>query len=161
VGQIRRKSVGGCGVIFDPESQKYAVLKREDGHLGLFAGGVSKDEDIQQGILREVIEESGLHDFLYIEKIAEALSHFYNILKNVNRVAHATCFLVVLRSTDLIPTKLESHEKFTLAWATPSEIISDWESWNEDRGNDHWIYFFKKSVNRAIELGYDTTNFKI
>ena len=83
---------GGCGVVIDPVSQKYAVNKHQNGLLGLFSGGVDKNEDIRAGVLREVTEESGLDDFLYIEKIAEAVTHYYNILKNVNRVAHATFF---------------------------------------------------------------------
>ncbi|MEK7088899.1 MAG: hypothetical protein AAB913_02095 [Patescibacteria group bacterium] len=29
---------------------------------------------------------------------------------------------------------------------------------NENKNYDHWIYFLRKSVNRAIELGYDTIN---
>jgi ADP-ribose pyrophosphatase YjhB (NUDIX family) len=124
----------------------------------LFSGGVNDGEDIKDGVLREVTEESGLHDFLYVEEIAEALCHYNNILKNVNRLAHATCFLVVLKDSNLIDTKLEEHEKLTLAWSTPEEIISNWESRNENQGYDHWIYFFKKSIARAKELGYDKTS---
>ena len=146
---------GGCAVVFSPETQKYAVGKQDDGRLRLFSGGADPREDIKEEALREGIEESGLHDFLYVEKIAEVLAHYYNNLKNVNRVAHVTCFLVILKSTDLVPTRLEEHEKFSLAWATAEEIISDWESRNENKDYDHWIYFMKKSVKRAMELGYD------
>jgi ADP-ribose pyrophosphatase YjhB (NUDIX family) len=151
---------GGCGVVFDPQTQKYAVGKGETGHLRLFSGGLNPKEEIKDGVLREVVEESGLCDFLYVEKIAEGLCHFHNILKNVDRVAYATCFLVILKSNKLIPTQLEEHEKFSLAWATPEEIISNWEKRNQNKDYDHWIYFFKKSINRAIELGYDKTNNK-
>ena len=155
---------GGCGVVFDPATEKYAVSSRiHDGfpRLGLFSGGVDREEDMQEGVLREVREESGLHDFLYVEKIGEAICHFHNNLKNVNRVAHATCFLIILRSADLVDTKLEEHEKFTLAWATADEILSNWKFRNKEYGNndcDHWIYFMKKSVARAKDLGYDTTS---
>ncbi|HEV7424058.1 MAG TPA: NUDIX hydrolase [Candidatus Paceibacterota bacterium] len=149
---------GGCGVVFYPETQKYAVGKDNNGWLRLFSGGVNPNEDVKDGSLREVREESGLYDFLYVEKIAEALCHFHNTLKNVNRVAHATCFLVILKSDKLMPAQLEEHEKFTLAWATPEEILSNWESRNQNKDYDHWIYFFKKSINRAIELGYDKTS---
>lgn len=117
---------GGCGVVFDPETQKYAVGKKpDDGLYILFSGGVNLNEEVKDGILREVKEESGLYYFLYVEKIAEALSHFYNNAKNVNRVAHATCFLVILRSNKLVPTKLEKHEKFVLVWRTPEEILAN------------------------------------
>ena len=104
--------------------------------------------------MREVTEESGLFDFEYIEKIADALCHFHNTLKNVDRVAYATCFLVILKSAKLIPTKLEEHEKFVLVWADPEVIIKNWEDRNQNKDYDHWIYFFKKSIERLKELGY-------
>ena len=152
------KRDGGCGIIFDPSTQKYAAGKQESGRLILFGGGLDIGENFKDGILREVVEESGLHNFSYVEEIAEAICHFHNSAKNINRVAYAKCFLVILKSRDLMPTKLEEHEKFSLAWITPEEILLNWESRNGNKDHDHWIYFFKKSVNRAIELGYDTTN---
>lgn len=150
---------GGCGVVFDPTNQKYAVGKRsEDGLFILFSGGVENGEDIQKGVLREVTEESGLSEFLYIERIAEAFTHYRNLAKKVNRVAHATCFLVILKNTNLIDVKLEAHEKFSLHWAATEEIISNWVSRNENKDYDHWIYFLTESVKRARELGYDKTS---
>jgi 8-oxo-dGTP pyrophosphatase MutT (NUDIX family) len=150
---------GGCGIVFDPESQTYAVGEHtDDGLFRLFSGGVDPEEDIQQGVLREIIEESGLNNFKYVEKIAEARTHYRNTLKNVNRVAHATCFLVVLENTDLVEVKLEEHEKFALVWSTAEQILSNWETRNENKDYDHWIYFLKKSVARAKALGYDTTS---
>ncbi len=150
---------GGCAVVFDPKSQRYAVNKHaKNGLLGLFSGGVDPDEDIQVGILREVTEESGLDEFSHIEKIAEALTHYHNMLKDVNRVAKATCLLVILKSTHRVPVRREAHEKFTLAWATAEEILNNWSARNGNKDYDHWIYFLKKSVVRAIELDYDRTS---
>ena len=150
---------GGCAVVFDPSAQKYAVGRQTaDGLFRLFSGGVSAEEDIQEGVLREVIEESGLHDFLHVEKIAEAFTHYRNSLRNVNRVAKATCFLVVLKTVNLVPVALEDHEKFTLAWATAHEILENWNSRNENKDYDHWIYFMNKCVSRAKELGYDESS---
>lgn len=146
---------GGCGVVFDPKTRKYAVNKHIDNELFiLISGGVDANEDIQKGVLREVTEESGLYDFLYVEKIGEAITHYYNFAKKVNRDAHATCFLIVLKSVDQIPLKLEEHEKFTLLWVTAEEIFANWESRNQSKDYDHWIYFLKKAVTRIKELGY-------
>jgi ADP-ribose pyrophosphatase YjhB (NUDIX family) len=145
---------GGCGVVFDPVTQLYAVGEDQIGRLRLFSGGVNIGEDIKDGVLREVVEESGLYDFKYVEKIGEALCHFHNTLKNVDRVAYATCFLVILKSNKLIPTQLEVHEKFVLVWKTPAEIMKDWELRNGQKDLDHWVYFFKKSIARIKELGY-------
>ncbi len=153
---------GGCAVVFDPVSQKYAVNKYIDhNRFGFFSGGVEDGEDMQNGILREVTEEGGLYDFLYVEKIGEAECHFYASLKKVNRVARATCLLVILKSINLKPTQLEEHERFELAWVTAKEMLLDLNKNNKDKNRDHWIYFFKKAVNRAIELGYDTTSQKM
>jgi len=105
-----------------------------------------------------VVEESGLYEFLFVEKIGGALAHYRNVLRNVNRVTHSTCFLVILKSRKVKPAELEEHEKFELTWATAGEILSNWNSRNENHDHDHWIYFFGKSVSRAKELGYDTTS---
>jgi hypothetical protein len=146
---------GGLAVVFDLATEKYAVgLQTENGLFRLFSGGVDAGEDIQAGTLREVTEESGLYDFAHVEKIGEALTHYHNTLRNVNRVAHATCFLVILKSTDLVPVHLEAHEKFSLAWVTSEEIFANWHAANEKRDYDHWVYFLEKCVGRIKKLGY-------
>lgn len=146
---------GGFGVIFDPETQLYAVGKNiGDGNLRFFGGGIDPEEGIEEGVLREVTEESGLHDFSYIEKIGKVLAHYHNKPKNINRVTEAVCLLVILKSTNLIDTKLEEHEKFALEWATVDKIFSDLKSRNQEKDYDHWIYFLEKSVKRIKELGF-------
>jgi len=153
---------GGCAVVFDPISQKYAVYRNlKNNILGLYGGGFNDGENEEEGVLREVIEESGLYDFLYIEKIDKVLTHYFNFNKKKNRVAMATCFLVILKSKNLKPTKFEEHEEFELEWVTPKDLFFIWENNSKDKNYDHWIYFLKKSVNRAIELGYDSTSHKI
>jgi ADP-ribose pyrophosphatase YjhB (NUDIX family) len=146
---------GGCGIVFDPKTGKFAMGKHLDiDRLRLFSGGVGPDEDIQIGVLREVTEESGLHDFLYVEKISQAFTHYHNILKNVNRIGLATCFLVILKSADLKPVAHEEHEKFSLVWATTDEIFANWKKWNANKDNDHWLYFMDLATKRMGELGY-------
>ena len=150
---------GGCGIVFDPLTQRYAVYKHSKSNaLCLYGGGINKDEDPKEGILREIVEESGLHDFLYAEKVDKVITHYYNSNRGINRVAYATCFLVILKSTDLLPTKLEEHEKFESKWETSEKIFSSWKSENQNKDYDHWFYFFKKAISRAKELGYDTTS---
>ena len=152
---------GGCGVIFDPETQKYAVYKSEVADkniLGLFAGGLEKGEDEEKGILREITEESGLYDFEQVEKIGETFAHFHNARKNLNRSGLASCFLVVLKSKKTKKVNHEAHEDFSLHWATAEEIAENWNK-NLEGGNiDQWVWFLPKAVGRAIELGYDKTS---
>ena len=150
---------GGCAVVFDPVTQKYAVGERaKDGLFLLYSGGAEEGEAIKDAILREVTEESGLHGFKQVEKIAEALTHYYNRGKDVNRLAHATCLLVILNHSETVPTQLEAHEDFTLRWTTPSEILANWKKHNTDHSLDHWIYFLSLAVERAVELGLDTAS---
>lgn len=146
---------GGCAVIFDPIHRKYAVGSHASAKAySLFSGGVERDEDITDAIVREVKEESGLYDFLRVEKIGEALTHYYNSRKNVNRVAYATCLLIILKSTDLVETKQEEHEKFLLVWKTKEEILENWKAMNQNQDYSHWIFFFEKAIQRIKELGY-------
>ena len=149
---------GGCGVVFDPKSQKYAVAAWNNGMIGLFSGNVGKTEDEQAGILREVTEESGLHDFLHIEKIATAYPHYYNSAKNSNRHGSAACYLAVLKTANMRPTKREAHEKFELQWHSPAEILNNWLKYNQKNDLDHWVWFLRQAVGKAIELGYDSTS---
>ncbi len=146
---------GGLGVIFDPETQLYAVGNQPSGLLALFAGGVDPKDDIQEGVLREVREESGLYDFLYVEKLGAGYAHYRNSLRNVNRFTKSTAFLIVLKSRSLQATKLEAHEQFTLAWATPEELLANWNVRNENKDHDHSIYFLERAVSRVKELGHD------
>lgn len=49
---------GGCAVVFDPQTQKYAVYHNlKNGLLGLYGGGFDEGEDEREGVLRELSEE--------------------------------------------------------------------------------------------------------
>ena len=147
---------GGVGIVFDPKTKKYAVGEQhENGSYRLFSGGVDPDEDLEKGILREVTEESGLYDFQHVENIGQGFAHYYNSLRKVNRVTLSTCLLIILKSADLKPVKLEEHEKFTLSWVTQEELMADLKARNAEGNNDHWIYFMERAINRIKELGYD------
>ncbi|HEX7651536.1 MAG TPA: hypothetical protein VF439_02355, partial [Candidatus Paceibacterota bacterium] len=98
---------------------------------------------------------SGLHDFLRVEKVGSVLTHYRNNVKEVNRVAHATCFLMILQSADTLPLALEDHEKFALTWVPASEILEDWKSRNENEDYSHWIYFMENALGMLRELGYE------
>ncbi len=150
---------GGCAIVFDPKTQKYAFLKNGDGKWPfLLAGGVEPGEDLHAGILREVAEEGGLIDLDHTEEIGVAYGHYRHALKKTNRRAKATCLLVILKSSKTIQTKLEKHEKdFRLEWLDPADVLAAWES-HAEGDYDHYQIFLRRAVARAIELGYDTTS---
>ena len=150
---------GSFSVVFDPKRQKYAVATHPDGLIRLFGGGAEGSEDLERGIRREIVEESGLYDFGTIERIKHYFAHYFNSRKQVYRSALAVCFLVILKSDARKEQHLEPHEKgFELVWMTPQEIVRNWSAHNTDHDLDHWFVCLRESVARAIELGYDTTN---
>lgn len=148
---------GGCAVVFDPNTQKYAFARLETGSTNFFAGGVGPEEDLHKGILREVEEESGLTDITHVEEIGVAYAHYRNVLKKTNRIAKATSLLVILNSAHTVETKLEAHEKFHLVWLSAEEVLKQWQA-SENRDYDHYILFLQHGVARAMKLGYDTTS---
>jgi 8-oxo-dGTP pyrophosphatase MutT (NUDIX family) len=146
---------GGCAVIFDPKTKLFAVGElRESGQYVFFGGGINEGEDIKECVLREVMEESGLHDFVHIEKLSEVITHYRNNVKKVNRKAHATCFLFILNSNNLHGQQLEEHEKIDLVWTKAENIKENWESRNENKDFDHWLYFLKLAQGKLNSMGY-------
>lgn len=147
---------GGGAVIFDPETKKFGVYKMIDnGYLGLFGGGVDEGENIKECVVREIIEESGLNDFSYIEELGEVLAHYHHNRKKLNRITKAKFYLFILKSKNVVETKHEEHENFFLFWACLDEILSDLNSRNQDKNYDHWLYFLDKAEKRIRELGHD------
>lgn len=148
---------GVCALIYDPETNAFAMLKWNHGLFGLVAGGLNTDEKIEDAIKREMIEESGLYDIKSIENLCYANAHFFNTAKQTNRDADTDCFLVVLSSRKTKPLQTEDHEQFELCWVTPEEILENWNKKNMTGGLDHWIDFLHKSLYRLKKLGYPVT----
>ena len=144
---------GGCAIVYDPHEKKFAVARQHDGVFRIYSGGLEANEDVQEGTLRELKEESGLYDFARVEYLTEALTHYYNSLRKVNRVAHATCFLVIVNSRKTQSVQLEAHETFTLEWATAEDILDNWRKHNQNHDFDHWMYFFECAQGKIKELG--------
>jgi ADP-ribose pyrophosphatase YjhB (NUDIX family) len=147
---------GGCCVVFHPEIKKYAVYKRPNSKVfGLFGGGFNEGEDERIGSIRELIEESGLTDHLSVERVDKVITHYYNNNKNIARIAHAVCFLVVLKSDKRENMAREEHENsFQFVWATEAEIVNSWKENNHNEDYSHWIYFMEKASKRIKELGF-------
>jgi leucyl-tRNA synthetase len=149
---------GGASVVFDPNTQKYAFLQIEkNGNIALFAGGRKPAEELHEGILRELREESGLTHIKQYEEIGTVYGHYYHSLKEINRRASATILLVNLEDTEAIPTQLEAHEKFHPVWLDALEVLTKWQA-DKSGDYDHYAYALKLAVGRNIELGFDTTS---
>lgn len=146
--------IGVCGIIYDPKTKKFAVAEWADGWgkglYGLFGGGREKTETPYDAVLREVAEESGLHDFASVEYLYSTVSHYYNGPKKSARRATVDCFLMILNSNKPQDHKREAHETFTLGWRTAEEILANWQERNhnetEELNYDHWIEFLQRGV---------------
>lgn len=146
---------GGSSVVFDPKTQKYAFPRFDtNGNIALFAGGRKEGEDLYDGILRELREESGLTHVKHYEEVCVAYGHYYHTLKHLNRRAKATALLVILEDANTVEPQLEPHEKFHLEWHDAADVLAIWQQ-DEGHNYEHYILFLKQAVGRAIELGYD------
>jgi leucyl-tRNA synthetase/inosine/xanthosine triphosphate pyrophosphatase family protein/predicted NUDIX family NTP pyrophosphohydrolase len=146
---------GGCGVVFDPETQKYAFAGFEDGRYLFFAGGNDEGESVKNAVIREVKEESGLTNFTSIEQVGYAYTHFHNQMKKVNRVATVECYNFVLTNSEVVEVSREAHENFQLVWRDAKEVLDCWTRNNADEGYTHYIEFLKKAVAKNISRGVD------
>lgn len=55
-----RATVSQRGVVFDPGDDVLLVRRRSDGGWELPGGRLGRDENARQGVLREIVEETGL-----------------------------------------------------------------------------------------------------
>lgn len=120
---FRRPSVRGIilrdGKVAMMHSQKYGYYK-------LPGGGIEPGETLEQTLIREVAEESGLQvipssiqEFGYVERIEKGWDENIFIQDNYYFFCHA--------QNDLLPQHLddyEAEERFTLAFVSPDEAIA-------------------------------------
>jgi 8-oxo-dGTP pyrophosphatase MutT (NUDIX family) len=74
--------------------------------------------------LREVKEETGYSDLLFIKEITRTRSCFFAAHKDVNRIAHATGLLFELRSTAHEEVDSEEKKKHEAVWIPFHEVSS-------------------------------------
>ncbi len=78
-----------CAIIRNPKDDTYLCSVWKDIHChGLITGGVEEDEDIVEGALREIYEETGYKNLKFIRNPDIAIhTFFYHRKKEVNRWA--------------------------------------------------------------------------
>jgi 8-oxo-dGTP diphosphatase len=104
-----RHSVSVAAAIRNQAGQLLAVRRRDNGHWEPPGGVLELEETIQAGLVREVLEETGLQ----VEP--EALSGVY---KNMRRGIIALVFRCCIVSGEPHPTS-EADE---VAWLTPTQV---------------------------------------
>lgn len=106
-----RHSVSVAGVILDKQGRALLIQRRDNGHWEAPGGILERDEDINTGLRREVLEETGLD----IE--AEALTGVY---KNMAQGIVA----LVFRCRAIAGSLTETDESRAFRWVTANEVAS-------------------------------------
>jgi 8-oxo-dGTP pyrophosphatase MutT (NUDIX family) len=104
-----RHSVSVAGIVLDSEGRALLIQRRDNGHWEPPGGVLERAEDIETGLRREVLEETGLH----VESVD--LSGVY---KNMTRGVIALVFRCRIVGGDLHET--EESQAFT--WVTRDEV---------------------------------------
>lgn len=106
---------------------KIAMQKAKTGYYKVLGGGVDKGESLEDALVREVAEESGLlvirDSIRLVGEILEQREDLYT--KGHKYVCHSIFFFCDAQE-EMVETNLtqsEVREGFSLAWATPEEIV--------------------------------------
>lgn len=139
------------GVIF--REDRLAVQQSAAGDYKILGGGVEEDETMQEALVREVQEESGLivipESIQEIGEIVERRRDLFD--QDLVYVCH-TCFFfceVKQEMTRMHMTESEAEKGFHLVWATPEEIIAGNAQFC---GSQPWSYRDREFVRMLPEL---------
>lgn len=104
-----RHSVSVAGAVIDDDGRILAIRRKDNGHWEPPGGVLELDETIEAGLVREVLEETGL----YVSP--EQLTGVY---KNMNRGIVALVFRCRVASGHAT----RSDEAEEVAWLTPEQV---------------------------------------
>lgn len=102
-------SVSVAGVIIDDQGRALLTQRRDNGHWEAPGGVLELDEDIKTGLLREVLEETGLR----VEPVA-----LTGVYKNMTRGIVA----LVFRCKVLDGQLTETDETRAFRWVTADQV---------------------------------------
>lgn len=109
IAGLPKHSVSVVGVVINPEGHVLAIQRRDNGHWQPPGGVLELHETFEQGVRREVAEETGVH----VE--VERLSGLY---KNVKDGIVAAAF----RCRPLTEPETETDEAAQVAWIDPADV---------------------------------------
>lgn len=107
------------GLVFNPKGEILAMQRR--GFWDLPKGKMEKGESIQQTAVREVQEETGLHNIDLQEFICTTYHSFWQPHKHRRVLKISHWYKMHSSDTQLIPQKEEDIE--ALAWLLPNDFI--------------------------------------
>jgi 8-oxo-dGTP diphosphatase len=111
VDQNRQHSVSVAGVVVDQDGRALLIRRRDNAHWEAPGGVLELEESIEDGVRREVKEETGLD----VKPVA-----LTGVYKNMARGIVALVFRCAAVSGELTT----NDEVTAFRWATPEEIIA-------------------------------------
>lgn len=111
VDQNRQHSVSVAGVVVDQDGKALLIRRRDNAHWEAPGGVLELDESIEDGVRREVKEETGLD----VKPVA-----LTGVYKNMARGIVA----LVFRCTAVSGELTTNEEVTAFHWATPEEVIA-------------------------------------
>ncbi|MFA5406595.1 MAG: NUDIX domain-containing protein [Candidatus Nanoarchaeia archaeon] len=97
---------------------KFLLLKYRAGHWGLVKGHVELGESVEQTITRELEEETGITDSVFIHGFSEEVGYYFKSRREL--VGKRVIFLLIKSNT--IKVKL-SHEHVNYEWLSFNEAV--------------------------------------
>lgn len=108
-----KHSVSVAGIVVDDRGRVLVIRRRDNGHWEPPGGVLELDESFEQGVCREVLEETG---------VAVAVEQLTGVYKNMQRGVVA----LVFRCRPLVELAPESSqqtdEAVSVRWVQPTEI---------------------------------------
>lgn len=104
-----KHSVSVAGVVVNSTGQVLVIRRRDNGHWEPPGGVLELDESFDDGVRREVLEETGVH--VTVDRIT-------GVYKNLQRGIVA----LVFRCTPLSEPDGDSAEAVDVRWADPADV---------------------------------------
>jgi ADP-ribose pyrophosphatase YjhB (NUDIX family) len=115
--------VGTTAVVPDGEGRILLQRREDDGRWGLPGGWLDPGETPEQGIVREVLEETGI--VVEVERLVVVMPKLARLPSGPHSMVGLT-YLCRATSGEL----RGDHESLEVAWRAPAEIVE----WHTDRG---------------------------
>jgi ADP-ribose pyrophosphatase YjhB (NUDIX family) len=109
MGGMPRHSVSVAGVVVRDDGRVLVIQRRDNGHWEPPGGVLELEETFDEGVRREVAEETG---------VQVEVEHLTGVYKNLSRGIVALVFRCRLAAGDPIAT----DESRRVAWFTPDEV---------------------------------------
>lgn len=111
IARLPKHSVSVVGVVINPAGRILAIQRRDNGHWQPPGGVLELHETFQQGVQREVAEETG---------VRVEIEHLSGLYKNVKDGIVAAAF----RCRPLNEPVAETDEAAQIAWLDPADVPS-------------------------------------